>query len=552
MKITLSKSQWTNIGIKNNWMRIARYGDQVKQLYLNQGINEQAIDKYIQEFDNIRKKKPKELFKPFDNINIPENKRNDISAYKQFKDLEFIVDYIKGQRTRPMQKADSNEQSNKIYEDDGLIIYRADTAKQAIDIKGDYKYEWCIARSNTGNLFNSYRYAPYEPTFYFVKDIEKDINDPYHFFVVQATKDEYIVTSGENDGDRNMSWDEILKIQPKLKDKENLIKWIPIPIETKQRLNTYREMNDDDFIKLSYEYKKEYIEYKGVEKISNLKFEHLPKDLKNLYISLGANLNEIQFNIIKQDKQLLQRYKEMCIRSITNNAFDGYLPEDFKADPQIQEAITMEWVTAISENPELYSKCPDKYLKDPRTHEAYINGWVKDLQWHLQQGHPMGRHINAIPEDLQDNPKIIAQIKHIFKTKTEEDPTEFHTENINYHKYLHPDFVTDQTYYAWENWLKKNPYDYSRCEMHYLKYGNVKNQEELDDIMGDFKEAAIEGWIKIVQENPNLYSTVSDEFKNEPRILAVLSPNNQVKQPIVANRLFSSAFNDNYIGKIFK
>jgi len=451
-----------------------------------------------------------------------------------------------------MQKADSNEQSNKIYEDDGLIIYRADTAKQAIDIKGDYKYEWCIARSNTGNLFNSYRYAPYEPTFYFVKDIEKDINDPYHFFVVQATKDEYIVTSGENDGDRNMSWDEILKIQPKLKDKENLIKWIPIPIETKQRLNTYREMNDDDFIKLSYEYKKEYIEYKGVEKISNLKFEHLPKDLKNLYISLGANLNEIQFNIIKQDKQLLQRYKEMCIRSITNNAFDGYLPEDFKADPQIQEAITMEWVTAISENPELYSKCPDKYLKDPRTHEAYINGWVKDLQWHLQQGHPMGRHINAIPEDLQDNPKIIAQIKHIFKTKTEEDPTEFHTENINYHKYLHPDFVTDQTYYAWENWLKKNPYDYSRCEMHYLKYGNVKNQEELDDIMGDFKEAAIEGWIKIVQENPNLYSTVSDEFKNEPRILAVLSPNNQVKQPIVANRLFSSAFNDNYIGKIFK
>ncbi len=71
MKIKLSKSQWEHIGLRSGWIRVAKYGDQMKSLYLKQGINEDAIDTYIQKFDIIRKKKYKELFDDIPNVNIP-------------------------------------------------------------------------------------------------------------------------------------------------------------------------------------------------------------------------------------------------------------------------------------------------------------------------------------------------------------------------------------------------------------------------------------------------------------------------------------------------
>ena len=65
------------------------------------------------------------------------------------------------------------------------------------------------------------------------KEIKKDqtgkFQDKYHFFVIQViryanpkdhSQKQYIVTSAENDGDKEMSWDEIIKIEPRLQGKE--------------------------------------------------------------------------------------------------------------------------------------------------------------------------------------------------------------------------------------------------------------------------------------------------------------------------------------------
>jgi hypothetical protein len=323
------------------------------QNFIRQGYSADIVKDYIERFKYIKDKNFKELYSDKIDIPIPKEKRNNIDAYKQFYDLETIVDYVSGQRqgVTNLGKTEQIEVDAKpIYEDDDYVIYYADTPRACIKYKGNVPYSWCVARSDASNMFYTYRFKPYQPAFYFIKNkklAEKEFGVwnmtknvfkgqfkyPYHFFVVQVPKnlnmgdnetEQYIVTSANNDGDKQMSWNDILKKNPnfgKTNIKE-ILKPKPLTDEETKKIKTFQNgINDNDFEKLPYESKRDYLDiYPTINKpISYRQFYSLPNDLKNLYVSYGIGLSEAQYEDIKNDKALLKRYVE-----ITKRKFEEY------------------------------------------------------------------------------------------------------------------------------------------------------------------------------------------------------------------------------------
>jgi len=239
-----------------------------------------------------------------------------------------------------------------VYKDENFEVYYADTPRACIKYKGKFPYSWCVARSDSSNMFYTYRFKPYEPAFYFVKNLkltEKEFGVwnmtknvfqgkfkyPYHFFVIQVPKnakmddtttDQYIVSSANNDGDKQMSWQTILKISPKLNAIREVL--VPKPFTPEEREKNERFKNgisDEDFKHLSYENKRSYLDiYPTIARpITPGQFFQLPDDLLNLYVSFGIGLDDQQFNFIKNKKDVLKRYSQISKRKL-----EEYLKDD--------------------------------------------------------------------------------------------------------------------------------------------------------------------------------------------------------------------------------
>jgi hypothetical protein len=313
---------------KKIYVLLEKFGDNVKPLYQSQGIDDQIIDNYIAKFDIIRKSKPKELFADIPNVNIPKNQRQDISVYKNFQDLENVVDYVKGQKQLEPTK-DIDTDVKPIYENDEIAIYRGMSPHECIAIRGSWPYTWCIAAQGSNNMFNTYRYKPHEPTFYFVKDKKFIPTNKYHFFVLQVTKNnQYIVTSLKNDGDVQMTWDKILQIQPKLQGLQHIFKNIPITTYEKELYDKFSSnITDEEFKKFDYNEKRMFLDMVGHKKMTDFKFQALPDDLKNFYISFGLGLTDKQYEMIQGNKTLLKRYREITERKI-NQIIEQNIPFD--------------------------------------------------------------------------------------------------------------------------------------------------------------------------------------------------------------------------------
>jgi hypothetical protein len=317
-----------------------------RQKFIGQGVQPDIVDRYIQFFKEIRDKKYKELFAAIPNVKVPPAQRNNIDAYSDFHELEAVVDYVKGQRdVQGVKFTDVKFDGKPIYNENGLEIYYAETPRACIQYKGNVPYGWCIARSDASNLFYTYRFKEHEPAFYFVKDVEKTKaefglwnatktafsgrwRDKYHFFVVQVLKNadlkdpnkkQYIVTSAQNDGDLQMSWNEILRIEPKLQGLEKIL--VPKPLSETEKADYKRfikGVDDATFAKLDYNEKSRYLDiYVRMNRpLTDVQFQTLPEDLKNKYVSFGVGLSDGQYNQVKQDRALLKRYNEITLRKI--------------------------------------------------------------------------------------------------------------------------------------------------------------------------------------------------------------------------------------------
>ena len=324
------------------------------QKFISQNYEPEIVRNYIEKFKHIRDGKYREALSPDLNIGVPVEKRFDIDAYQTFHALETLVDYVSGQRpvkTTMSKQNDIEVTGEAVYNKNGIEVFYADNLRACIKYKGSMPYSWCVARSDSSNMFYTYRFKPYEPAFYFVKDVkatEKELaaiakkggvsggfKNRYHFFVIQVPKNlnpednetpQYIVTSANNDGDTQMSWNEILKINPKLGGIKEVLKPKPFtPEERAQHERFKKGVNDNEFRKLSYEDKKAYLDiYPTIARpITTKQFLMLPDDLKNLYVSFGIGLDDEQFANIKGNPKLVKRYAQISDRKL-----DTYLNAD--------------------------------------------------------------------------------------------------------------------------------------------------------------------------------------------------------------------------------
>ena len=334
--------------------------------YIKQGIEPDIVKSYIDKFKHIRDKKYKEMFDSNLNISVPPDKRNNIDVYNDFHELEQLVDYVSGQR-QGISKIGGEEievDGKPVYKDENFEVYYADNPRACIKYKGKFPYSWCVARSDSSNMFYTYRFKPYEPAFYFIKDIksaEKEFGiwnmsknvfkgsfkNPYHFFVIQVPKNvniednntaQYIVTSANNDGDKQMSWNDILKLNRNIAPIHDVLKPKPFtPQEKKQHERFKNGISDDEFRKLSYEDKRNYLDiYPTIARpITSGQLMALPDDLLNLYVSFGIGLDDEQFDYIKPKKDILKRYAQISKRKL-----EEYLKNDNYSRRQLRMGYT--------------------------------------------------------------------------------------------------------------------------------------------------------------------------------------------------------------------
>lgn len=336
--------------------------------FIAQGFDAEIVKSYIDKFKHIRDKKYKELFDVDVKVDVPSEKRNDIDSYKNFHDLEIVVDYVGGKR--PVSSAiskptnDIDVSGEAVYRDKNIEVFYADNPRACIKYKGSFPYSWCVARSDSSNMFYTYRFKPYEPAFYFVKDIPatKDefkvwnlgksvfsgkFQNKYHFFVLQVPKNvnfkdlntkQYIVSSAQNDGDTQMSWNEILAINPNLGPIHDVLQPKPFTeAERKQHERFKNGINDNDFQRLSYEEKRNYLDiYPTISRpITNSQLMQLPDDLLNLYVSFGIGLDDEGFAFIKNKPAILKRYAQ-----ISKRKFDEYMKPDQRNRHQLNLVYT--------------------------------------------------------------------------------------------------------------------------------------------------------------------------------------------------------------------
>jgi len=310
-----------------------------REKFIQQGTQPNTVDSYLSEFEKIKNKKYKQINDKIHGLEHIKDRTN-VDAYKTFHELEILVDYVKGQVDVSGRTSYKNIEvdADPIYEDNDLIIYYADSPQACIAYKSDVPYGWCIARSDASNMFYTYRFKEHEPAFYFVKNKERTNNefkllnllrnmttlsfkDKYHFFVIQVVKNadpqnkdqkQYIVTSASNDGDQQMSWNDIVKIEPKLANKENYFVSKPLQPEEKALHKRFIDgITDEEFEKLPYAEKDMYLNiYVRMDRnLTDNQFKNLPYDLKNKYIGFGVGLSDEQVKMI--DGKLYKRYEKV-------------------------------------------------------------------------------------------------------------------------------------------------------------------------------------------------------------------------------------------------
>jgi hypothetical protein len=300
--------------------------DDYKRKLLNDnpylGMNE--INHYVNEFNKIKN-------------NLPTDKR-DITKY-DWDNLESVVD--SNQSIEKIEKGIIEiDHSDLIYNQNNLKILKANTKNACV--KYGTGYGFCISSRGSGNQYYNYRYGgrytQEEKSIYFVIDENKtkDIKtqnplrfvDPTHMLVIMVKKVInnngiqlpdgtfilnpanynrpipslfYQVTTANNDGDENMSWEQIVKLQPKLGDLQKLFQ--PLKPNAKEKLlyNTKKEFN------------KRIIEWR--EENEEL-FENYNRNDLELYF--GDSDASIQFytndvDTLEFNYKLLRKIKELSI-----------------------------------------------------------------------------------------------------------------------------------------------------------------------------------------------------------------------------------------------
>lgn len=202
------------------------------------------------------------------------------------KDADFKK-YLKGKQSRFFADQEPNPDLDTLYSKNNLTIMKGDLREKCI--RYGEGYSWCISRKDAQNLFFSYRMRLEEPMFYFVFDKDKPKNDTYHAMVIYVDNNGvYKVASAENTGDVEMTWNDIITIQPKLKGLQGIFKPKPLSKEERSDYNKFKnEVNNQTYDKFSLEEKYKYIKFG--HKLTPYQQDLTPDDLIGVYAKLMPN-----------------------------------------------------------------------------------------------------------------------------------------------------------------------------------------------------------------------------------------------------------------------
>jgi hypothetical protein len=270
-------------------------------------LTDQQIYYYINRFDQVRNS-PR--FVEIVSATYPAiTNPKDILQFT-FRQIESIVDQFP-QREKQTPTPQNNLSQEDPYKDlqlvssaNGLKIYHATSQQGCIAInKGifDRTYNFCVSTSSAGNLYNNYRFSGKGYSFYFVYDPSLNKANILHLLVLQISPSGKIIfTTAANTGNSQISWKELLKMQPKLKGLESVFSFHPYTREEKI-IKAIESRSPTQFGRLSYDDKKMYIQLGG--EINVINYRALPGELKLVYINHLPFTKRLKENIVNWIKQ---------------------------------------------------------------------------------------------------------------------------------------------------------------------------------------------------------------------------------------------------------
>lgn len=308
----------------------------------DQYMDPSIIGMYVGQFKRIKTQLEKAVADKNENVInlIPDelirtNKYNNILSYKNFNDLEKLIDGAFPFESKKGEEINSVDiDADKIYENpnDGIEIYKGDDQHKCIRYGEDQTYGWCISRVK-GSLYGNYRFMQGQGKnrmFYFVKDnTQSSIKEngrfvnPYHIVVIHAVENgKYTRTTADNDGDipyDGARWDELgqyfkgedgQRMWNKIKGLEKYFSYIPPSAEERrtQGLKGQR-LTLNSFIDLDQGDKQAWLRINADDR--NIVTPEIAKSLDNEQINDLINHDrKFSFDELKKSQGLLKRYAD--------------------------------------------------------------------------------------------------------------------------------------------------------------------------------------------------------------------------------------------------
>jgi len=251
--------------------------------------------------------------------------------FYSWKNLELVVhqflDPSEKEAIKKIQTSDTN--TSIVYDENNLQIFHGANEGECYILRNfviknrkDDKPKipsWCtsVEPNSPGQHFWDYRsgsFGEVQKSAYFVADYDRNVKDKWWFFVIHVpapesepskTKDgKYMVTSFDNrEGYNWITWDEIVKLQPKLQGLEHLFQFVPFSEDEQIRQLLTGNANPDTFkTYTNYNVKRQYIRTGKV--IYSEDYAKLDAILQHTYINQRAP-NQEDKNYMKMLEKLV-------------------------------------------------------------------------------------------------------------------------------------------------------------------------------------------------------------------------------------------------------
>jgi ribosomal protein S7 len=237
----------------------------------NDLLTDEQIDYYLDRWDRY--------------VNTFEPQYRDITRLT-FAQVERLIDdavtrsEIKGKGE--IKQFDPND--DMIYNRNNLTILKGDLREKCINY--GQGYTWCISRRDASNMFYTYRMRKNEPMFYFVFDKDRPRKDVWHAVVIYVdSTGTYHVATANNPGDVMMTWDQIVRRQPKLKGLQQLFVHQPLSSDERSDYEKYgKPVGLEKYRQFSLREKLKYIHFGNY--LDSDQQDATPKELIGVYAKL--------------------------------------------------------------------------------------------------------------------------------------------------------------------------------------------------------------------------------------------------------------------------